>query len=274
MRSGLAAGPRVPIFRLVSTSKDQRPRPPGPSDGATGGRTVESRPRDTAPAEARSHDVAAFLDRAKAIAPAPQGSRGRLMFALDATMSRQPTWDRACDIQAGMFAAAGAVGGLDVQLVYFRGFGECRASQWVSQSARLGALMGRIDCRGGRTQIAKVLAKAIEETRRAPVQALVYIGDAMEEDADWLATRAGELGLLKVPIFVFQERAEPMATLAFRDIARLSGGAHLSFNDCASAELAKLLRAVAVYAAGGRKALEDQSRAGDEGARLLLQKLS
>ncbi|UOM36125.1 VWA domain-containing protein [Acuticoccus sp. I52.16.1] len=208
------------------------------------------------------------------MAPTTGGARGRLIFALDATMSRQPTWDRACHIQADMFAEADAVGGLDMQLVYFRGFGECRASKWISDGGRLGEMMTRIDCRAGRTQIAKVLARALDETRRQPVQALVYVGDAMEENVDLLGERAGQLGLLKVPVFIFQERRDPAATRAFAEIARLSGGAHLTLDGAAGAELARLLKAVAVYAAGGRKALADRSAKGDGGARLLLEKLS
>lgn len=229
----------------------------------------------TTPADASSRsEIEAFLQRARTLAPDTGGKRGRLMFALDATMSRQPTWDRACQIQAEMFEEAGKVGGLDVQLVYFRGFGECRASKWVSDPQRLAEMMTRIDCRGGLTQIGKVLSRAVDEAKRGSVQALVYIGDAMEEDVDRLCQRAGELGLLKVPVFAFQERRDPAASAAFREIARLSGGAHLTFDNSAGDELARLLRAVAVYAAGGRKALTDRSRSGDEGARLLLGKLS
>ncbi|MBJ3776463.1 VWA domain-containing protein [Acuticoccus mangrovi] len=241
--------------------KDKQPLTNGPSSTSP----------DTASARG---EIDAFLQRARTMAPPRQGARGRLMFALDATMSRQPTWDRAIAIQSEMFAEAAAVGGLDIQLVYFRGFGECRASKWVSDGGRLGAMMTRIDCRGGLTQIGKVLSRAVEETRRTPIQALVYVGDSMEEDVDRLCARAGELGLLKVPVFVFQERRDPVASRAFKEIARLSGGAHLTFDDSAGAELARLLKAVAVYAAGGRKALEDRSRAGDGGARLLLEKLS
>ncbi len=219
-------------------------------------------------------EIDEFLARASTIAPAPSGGRGRLMFALDATMSRQPTWDRACTIQGEMFAEAGKVGGLDMQLVYFRGFGECKASKWISDGEKLGALMSRIDVRGGRTQIGKVLTRAIEETKKAPIQALVYIGDAMEENVDVLCARAGELGLKRVPMFLFQERGDPAATSAFKEMARLTRGAHLRFDSAASSELARLLNAVAVYAAGGHKALSDRSQAGDEGARLLLGKLS
>ncbi|RAH98140.1 hypothetical protein DLJ53_25820 [Acuticoccus sediminis] len=233
-----------------------------------------ARTADQAPAASSRGEIDAFLARASATAPSTGGGRGRLIFALDATMSRQPTWDRACHIQAEMFAEAASVGGLDMQLIYFRGFGECRASKWISDGIRLGEMMTRIDCRAGRTQISKVLARALEETRKQPVQALVYVGDAMEENIDLLGERAGQLGLLKVPIFIFQERRDPSATRAFAEMARLSNGAHLTLDGAASAELAKLLKAVAVYAAGGRKALADRSARGDGGARLLLEKLS
>jgi hypothetical protein len=234
---------------------------------------AEQREEGGQPATSRRSEIDSFLERARTMAPGTGGERGRLMFALDATMSRQPTWDRACAIQADMFEEAASVGGLDIQLVYFRGFGECRASKWVSDGGQLGDLMTRIDCRGGLTQIGKVLTKALEETKKKPVQALVYIGDSMEEDVDRLCARAGELGLLKVPVFVFQERRDPVASRAFAEIARLSGGAHLTFDDSAGQELARLLKAVAVYAAGGRKALADRGRKGDGGARLLLEKL-
>ncbi len=230
------------------------------------------------PAERASRaEIDAFLERASQMAmaaPSTGGKRGRLMFALDATMSRQPTWDRACQIQAEMFEEAGKVGGLDVQLVYFRGFGECRASKWVSDPRRLADLMSRIDCRGGMTQIRKVLRQALDEARREPVQAVVYVGDCMEENVDELCQRAGELGLLKVPVFIFQEGREPVASRAFAEIARLTGGAHLHFDASSAGELGKLLRAVAVYAAGGRKALSDMSRRGETGARLLIEKMS
>jgi len=220
-------------------------------------------------------DIDAFVARSRTVAASPgTGRRGRLMFALDATMSRQATWDRACAIQADMFDEAGKVGGLDIQLVYFRGFGECRASKWVSDTSRLRDLMTRIDCRGGLTQIRKVLRRAIEETRTEKVQAVVYVGDCMEEGVDELCARAGELGLLKVPVFVFQEGTDPAASRAFAEIARLTGGAHLTFRADAADELGRLLRAVAAYAAGGRAALADMSARGEEGARLLIGKMS
>ncbi|WP_367198145.1 VWA domain-containing protein [Amorphus sp. 3PC139-8] len=228
---------------------------------------------DRRPAKRSSRaDIDAFVTRAHTLAPTSE-TRGRLMFALDATMSRQPTWDQACKIQAEMFEETGRIGGLDIQLVYFRGIDECRASRWISDATRLRDIMTRIDCRGGLTQIRKVLRRAIDETRRERVQAVVYVGDSMEENIDELCARAGELGLLKVPVFVFQEGTNSAASTAFAEIARLSGGAHLTFSTGAADELGRLLRAVAVYAAGGRRALADMSARGEEGARLLIGKL-
>lgn len=219
-------------------------------------------------------DVAAFVGKARAMAAArgAQGRHGRLIFALDATMSRQPTWDSACQLQADMFREAGRIGGLDVQLVYFRGFGECRASRWVEDTEGLANLMTRIDVRGGQTQIRKVLAHARKEAENAKVDALVCIGDAMEESVDELCAHAGALGMLGVPVFLFQEGRNPIAERAFREIARLSGGAHSSFDTGSARQLRELLSAVAVYATGGHKALSDYSRGqGGEARKLLAQ---
>jgi hypothetical protein len=230
-----------------------------------------------APAQARSEPAAkssqraeidAFIQRARTLAPATEASqRGRLIFALDATMSRQPTWDTACKLQGEMFRETGSVGGLDVQLVYFRGLNECRASRWVSDGAGLGDLMARIQCMGGHTQIRKVLRHARNESDRGKVAALVYVGDAMEEAIDDLAAAAGELGLRGIPAFMFHEGHDPIAEQAFREIARLTRGAYCRFDLSAAHELGELLRAAAVYAAGGVKALTAQ---GSEGARKLL----
>jgi hypothetical protein len=218
-----------------------------------------------------SEDIAAFVEKARTMSPFAAGSRGRLVFALDATMSRQPTWDLACTLQADMFREAAALGSLDIRLVYYRGFNECRASKWISDSAELARLMAKIDCRGGNTQIGRVLAEARREAAAAGVRAVVFVGDAMEESVDDLCARAGELGMLKVPVFMFQEGHDPAAERAFREIARLSGGAWCRFDPGAAAQLRELLRAAAAYAAGGREALKRLSSREGGAARLLAQ---
>jgi hypothetical protein len=221
--------------------------------------------------EPAGSDVAAFIEQVNALgaARAPGAEHGRLLFALDATMSRQPTWDLACKLQGEMFAAV-AGKQLQVQLLYFRGLNECRASKWVSDTEALARLMTGIQVRGGNTQIGKVFAHARAEHSRQKINAVVYVGDAMEEGIDSLAQKAGELGLLGCPIFIFQEGRDPNVERAFREFARTSKGAYARFDAGAAKELASLLRAVAAYAAGGRGALQLQQT---PSARLLLEQL-
>ncbi len=201
-------------------------------------------------------DVAAFLSEARVRRERPEPGRGRLIFALDATMSRQPTWDLACALQGEMFDAAAGAGGLAVQLVYFRGSGEARASRWVSDAAGLKRLMTGIACHGGLTQIGRVLEHAARAAAVAPVGALVLVGDAAEEDIDRLCHSAGALALHGTRAFCFHEGRDPAAARAFREIARLTGGAYSPFDSRAAGELRALLGAVGAYAAGGRDALE------------------
>ena len=227
-----------------------------------------------APAATSRAEIDAFLSHVNTLGPrAEPGKRGRLIFALDATMSRQPTWDTACRLQADMFREATAAGGLDIQLVYYRGLAECRASPWIAEAGRLGALMSGIDCRGGHTQIGKVLAHARRENDRAKVGTLVFVGDAMEETLDDLCAGAGELGLRNIPAFMFQEGYDPVCEQAFREIARLTRGAYCRFAPGAAHELAELLRAAAAYAAGGMKALAALKQRNSAGAVRLLEQL-
>ena len=223
------------------------------------------------PLATSENDVDAFLAEVRR-APPPMRTdgRGRLIFALDATMSRQPTWDMAQGLQMRMFEAASRHGGLDVQLVYFRGFDECRASPFVGEGRALMGFMSRIDCRSGNTQISKVLRHTRNEANVRRVGALIFIGDAMEENEADLFTLAGELGLLGTKVFIFQEGNAPRPASIFREIARLTGGAYAHFDASAPAHLAALLAAAAAYAAGGRAALEKQALEGASAARMLL----
>ncbi len=214
------------------------------------------------PAEKSSKtEVAAFLDQLAVTRPREKGAASRrLLFAMDATASRQPTWDRAAKIQGDMFTAAESLGGLTIQLCFYRGYGEFMASPWLDSSARLARLMTSVTCRAGQTQIGKVLRHAINENARQPLAALVFVGDCVEEDVDALGAAAGELGCFGVPAFVFHEGADPVAEFALKEIARLTRGAYCAFDANSADQLRSLLRAVAVFAAGGQAALEDLGR--------------
>jgi hypothetical protein len=226
------------------------------------------------PASAKNADVDAFLRKVAAMPAArPASGRGRLIFAMDATASREPSWDHASKIQGEMFEATAALGGLDVQLVFYRGFKECKASKWLSTAAALHGAMRAVFCMGGETQIARILRHALKEAEAQKIGALVFVGDAMEEKLDELCGLAGQLGLLGVPVFAFHEGSDATAARAFKDIARLSHGAYCRFDASSADELRALLGAVAAYAAGGYRALADYGKTAGGSALLLARQL-
>lgn len=222
----------------------------------------------TTPGSARAA-VDAFLDQTHAVAQ--HSGRPRLLFAVDATASREPTWDQAATLTASMFAAVTALDArLDVQLVFYRGCGpgECKASRWISDGRVLAGLMSKVRCEAGETQIGKVLAHAQREDARQKVAALVFIGDCVEENHDTLCAAARQLNL---PVFLFQEGNDRHAAKVFGDIARLTQGAHCRFDRHSAKQLAELLGAVAACAAGGQQALKDMAGTSAGAVRLLQQ---
>jgi hypothetical protein len=213
------------------------------------------------PGTSTETELQAFLQKLASLENVkPASSKGRLIFAIDATASREPTWKQACRIQGQMFEATRTLGGLEVMLCYYRGYQEFRTTAWLDNAAGLLKKMQTVGCLGGYTQIARVLQHAKNEASSKKVDALVFVGDCMEESIDHLCRLAGELGLLGVPIFIFQEGHDRNAELAFRQIAKLSKGAHCRFDANSAEQLRELLNAVAVYAAGGKNALERFSR--------------
>jgi hypothetical protein len=212
-----------------------------------------------------SAEVSAFINKVRTL-PATQAKndrKGRLIFALDATASREPTWDHASHLQAEMFRETASLGGLEIQLCYYRGFGEFHASPWLDKTDQLLHQMTGVHCLAGHTQISKLLQHVIREAQAATknkdqkIRAVVFIGDCVEEDIDQLGHLAGKLGLMGIPVFTFHEGQDPIAANAFQNIARLSGGAYCPFDAGSAKQLRELLGAVAVYVAGGHQALEN-----------------
>lgn len=222
-------------------------RPGGGRGADSGGRVVPA-----------SDAVSAFLRKVESL-PQPvrpaSGRRGRLIFAVDATASRQPSWDRACHLQAEMFLATRDLGGLAVQLAYWRGHREFAATPFLTEAEELARRMSGVQCLGGQTQVLRALRHAKAETAKERVHALVLVGDAFEEEVDPACHEAGELRLRGTSVFCFHEGADPRAGNAFRQIAQVGGGAYAPFDSRSADTLRALLRAVAVYAAGGHAAL-------------------
>lgn len=192
-------------------------------------------------------------------AAAKSGRGGRLIIALDATASRQPTWDTACQLQAQMFTHTRELGQLQVKLCFYRGHDELRSSPWHQGADQLVQAMSGVRCLGGQTQIIRLLEHALRIHRQQQVQALVFIGDCIEEPIDELCRLAGECGLLGLPLFLFQEGDNANARNGFQQMARLSHGAHCRFDLRSPELLSELLRAIAVYATAGRAALNKLS---------------
>lgn len=196
-----------------------------------------------------------FLREIERLPARRAGTRGRLLFAMDATASREPTWDHACAIQGEMFVTADSLGGLEVRLAFYRGFDEFKVSRWTSDGRELARLMSSVRCLAGRTQIARLLRYAGEQRRESRIDAVVFVGDCCEEDVDEVGHAAGQLGLLGLPVFVFQEGDDRTASRLFPQIAKLTRGAYSKFDRNSPDQLRRLLGAVAAYAAGGREAL-------------------
>jgi hypothetical protein len=205
----------------------------------------------------QSSAVNKFLDQVRQTPAVKSGGAvGRLLFAMDATASREPTWDRACHLQGQMFEATADIGNLSVQLCYYRGFNDFNAGDWCMDAASLQNQMSAVRCLGGYSQISRVLEHAMKETKVNRMRAVVFVGDAIEEDADKLCHLAGQLGVLNLPLFMFQEGDDPFVTKVFQQMAMLSGGAYAPFDLSSATQLKDLLSAVAIYAAGGREALQ------------------
>jgi hypothetical protein len=179
--------------------------------------------------------ISSEIDRFLAEKSQETARRGKLIFALDATASRQETWDQACQFQSEMFSEIATIGTLDVQLVYYRGpsehpEGECRASRWYDSPVYLTKAMSSIVCRAGYTQIRRVLLHCCQEALRSKINAIVFVGDACEELADSFSQPAADLGRLKVPVFMLQEGKDRNVEQVFREISRLTNGAYLRFD--------------------------------------------
>jgi hypothetical protein len=202
-----------------------------------------------------SKHVAALLDKGQA------PHRGRLIFIVDATGSRKESWDLASKLQAEMFQEAARFGALDVQLVNFRGNadfgGECKVSRWTNNAHELPRLMARITCETGETQFRRAFEHVRKEHRHQPINACVCIGDAFEEEEELPALYKVISGI-GAPVFIFQEGEDRVAAVVFREIARLTRGAYHSFHPGAADQLRELLGAVAAFATGGLKALENR----------------
>jgi hypothetical protein len=196
-----------------------------------------------------SKRVTDFLEKVRS------SQRGRIAFVIDATGSRERTWDASAQLQADMFTEAGQLGGLEMQVICFRDLDKVEASNWTIDARELQHWMRRIRCETGPTKYVRALARVRQEHQQTPINAVIVIGDMLEEEPQALFDAVGGLG---VPCFCFQEGDDLALREAFQAVAHLTKGAYCAFNTNAIAQLRELLRAVAAFAVGGLTALADQ----------------
>ncbi len=185
---------------------------------------------------------------------APARLRGRLLFGLDLTGSRERTLAEARLATASMFEAIAAIGNIEVKLAWYRGVHECKVGRWHDDPEIVSRSMKELSCVGGDTQIAKLLRVALAEPEE--ISGMVFIGDDCEEKTDVLFDLARKLGRKSVPLFIFHEcigkceytqRAKP----SFRKMAKLSGGAYMEFKPDSGTVLREALTSLAAFSVAG-----------------------
>ncbi len=131
--------------------------------------------------------------------------------------------------------------------------------------------MNNVSCEAGMTQIHRVITQALSAgSTQHPLRAVVFVGDACEEDPERLMALAGQCGIKRIPLFLFQEGGDAKTRDIFKGLARLSHGAYAPFDAQSAEQLKQLLGAVVRYAMGGLKALRQSAAPGDK---LLLEQL-
>lgn len=208
---------------------------------------------------------------AQALAPS---GRPRLLFAMDATASREPAWQLAQTITGAMFAAV--PGALDVALAYHGGGRLKEVTPFAADARAFLDKVHTVQCEAGGTALTAILEAA---TTIARLKALIYVGDCFEEPPEVAVALAQQLKLKGVRVFVFHDTMSQQqgydvaaAGAVFAQLAAVTGGVLLPFDAHAPEQVTALLEAIAVYAVGGLKLLAERQRA-LPAARLLLDQL-
>lgn len=222
-------------------------------------------------APSTSSAVAKFLTKAQAIKRIAK-AQTHIVFSLDATASRAPTWQRAQSLHEALFDVASETSGLSLQLCYFKGIASFYASPWVVTAEGLRRELSEVSCEGGITQLRRLLEHCLaQQPDSTSLKAIIFIGDAVEEDPNTLNDLAVRCRLANRPLYIFQEGSDPRAKAIFASMAMLSGGAHIALGENSADQLRQFLQSVIRLATGGRKALESSAHESDK---LLLDKLT
>src|ERR1700733_3610098 len=246
-----------PNFVLIPDDAPPPSPPPPPPSGVarTGGVLARLRTIATTAATAAA---AALPALSHAEPPGETGAPGRprLIFAVDATASREPAWTAARKVTDALVKAL--PGELDVALAGHGGSRVHTFTAFTNSAATLRDRAAGVACEAGMTRLLPILSTSL---RQPGVRVVVYIGDVFEESLNHGRRLADAMGTQGTKLIVLHDTADPGARRdaeVFWDLTKRTGGCVLPFNAAASSRLRDLLSAVAVYAVGGEKLLRER----------------
>ncbi|MSP01441.1 MAG: hypothetical protein EXR07_10400 [Acetobacteraceae bacterium] len=185
------------------------------------------------------------------IAPRP-----RLVFAVDATASREPAWAAARQVTDALVKAL--PGALDVALAVHGGGHVHTFTAFTNDAATLRDRAAGVTCISGMTRLLPILSTSL---KHPAVRVVVYIGDVFEESVAQGRRIADAMGARGTKLFVLHDTSNRDARRdaeIFWDLAKRTGGCVLPFDANAPGRLRELLAAVAVYAVGGEQLLRER----------------
>jgi hypothetical protein len=199
------------------------------------------------------------MGHAEPPAVAGNSSRPRLVFAVDATASREPAWAAARQVTDSLVKAL--PGELDVSLAVHGGSRVHTFTEFTSNASVLRDRAAGVTCQAGLTRLLPILATSLKQPS---VRVIIYIGDVFEESLPHGRDLANQLGSRGTKLFVLHDTSDASARRdaeIFWDLAKRTGGCVLPFDANAPGRLRDLLSAVAVYAVGGEKLLRERRQA-------------
>jgi hypothetical protein len=199
----------------------------------------------------------------------------RVIVAVAAEADDEFIWSRL-KMLPELFAA----GPVAIRFGYFGAEGALSARpfiamHWATDAGVLADLIdrGRARCICGCfVKIGDILDQALQETRQAPVQAVVIIGDNFHGNLE--AATAKQLRAAGTRLFFFQQGHSNSTEHAFRILAEATDGAYFRFNpyvERVAQRLPRMVEAITHFALGGLPALRDQD---NETAILLLEQMT
>ncbi len=185
-----------------------------------------------------------------------------ICFVIDATGSRQHSWQQAQRTQAEMFDAVKSAGNLKLSIVCHRGNRVSDLGTFATP-ADAKRSMAAVSCEAGNTEIIGSLKAAMGKKPST----IIMIGDCFEENFGDLQQVCSKLAAEQIRVYAFVEGNDPNGQHAYKMAADLTGGIFQPFGS--GLDLSDLCVAAAVFDVGGQQAFDKLIASGHAGAKAL-----